>query len=341
MYKNDIQKKLNMISAKFSIDQQYAKQFFGDYEFAKKESSNFGLQMDPELYANLGRIYKQLNVSTKYETFEEHWNSLTYKNKSNEVSKLSKTPLIANIAAIFSSISKLKMKFRDRESAADVLASALEHTIKNYRHGNQEGIIVFGIPRGGVVTADIIARKLSADLDIVIARKIGDPENKEQAIGSIVTDRNGNISTYLNQEIVNKLNISYEYLEKEKSSQIEEIEHKRSLYCAKLKTENKIIRNKIAFLIDDGIETGATIIAAARAIRQLEPKHLVIAAPVARKQTIRLLKQEADFVETIIQASNLSSVGRFYRNFETVTDKQVIKIVNNRSMASDGPGIPD
>src|SRR5919198_132114 len=127
MYQNDIQKKLNMISAKLSIDQQYARQFFGDYEFAKKESSNFGLQMDPELYDNLGRIYKQLNISTKYETFEEHWNALTYKKKYNQVSKLSKAPLIANIAAMFAGISKLKMKFRDRESAADILASTLEH----------------------------------------------------------------------------------------------------------------------------------------------------------------------------------------------------------------------
>ena len=198
-------------------------------------------------------------------------------------------------------------------------------------------LVVFGIPRGGVITADVIAQKLNASFDILIPRKIGAPHNQELAIGAVMEDG----TTYLNDKLIRMLEISSEYIDKVKSEQIVEIERRSLLYRNKSIEDNFslthdiISKSKIVVLADDGAATGATLIVAARWIRNKSlPFQLIIATPVAPKDAVSLLKKEADHVEVIISPSSSSfkSVGQYYQSFEQVTDEQVIEIIRKRGI---------
>ena len=248
--------------------------------------------------------------------------------------------IVAGVLGVFAIINfailKLQLKFKDRESAGNMLAEILKSRLKKNtiqrdvvdKKERQKDIIVLGIARGGVIIADVIARKLSADFDIVIARRVRDPENREQAIGAVMGDGN---TIYINPKRVNELQISKEYIEKETSEQIEEVERKTEMY-RKAGRKYKIT-SRIVILVDDGAATGATIIAASRWIRKQEPKHLIIALPVAPRQTVNLLKKEADAIEVITSPSlsHFRFVEQFYQNFDPVTDEQVIEILQKRN----------
>jgi putative phosphoribosyl transferase len=224
---------------------------------------------------------------------------------------------------------KFQFKFKDRVTAAHILGESLKDKIK--KQEEQQSAVVLGIPRGGVVTADIVAKKLSTDnFDIVIPRKLTDPDNKEQAIGAIMEDG----TTYLDKELICELSIPDDYIEKEKAYQIQEIKRRSSLYRKQGLDYYSKITGKAAILVDDGAATGATIIAAARWLKKNQnPKRLIIAIPVAPKQTVKLLKEEADDVEVITTpSSNFKSVGQFYHDFAPVADEQVIGIMQNRGL---------
>lgn len=234
---------------------------------------------------------------------------------------------------IFESISrKFQFKFKDRVAAAVILGESLKDRIKNEEE--QKAAVVLGIPRAGVITADIVAKKLSTlFFDIIIPRKLTDPDNKEQAIGAIMEDG----TTYIDQQLINDLQISPEYLEKEKLEQIQEIKRRTTLYRKeKRKDFSSFLKDKTVILVDDGAATGATIIAAARWIKQLEsrPKCLIIAIPVAPKSTVNLLKKECDAeVEVVISpSSTFHSVEQYHQNFQPITDEQVIRIMKDRNL---------
>ena len=188
--------------------------------------------------------------------------------------------------------------------------------------------MVLGIPRGGVIVADVVAKKLNADFDIVIPRKLTAPDNKENAIGAVMEDG----SLYLDDFLVNSLRISQEYIEKEIQEQLQEIARRKGLYCRQSKNKEYNIKDRVVILVDDGIATGATVIAAARWIRKQEPSQLIIASPVALPQAVDLLKNEADATEIISTPSNFGSVSQFYQNFDQATDERVIEILRNRSL---------
>src|SRR5512133_2314415 len=126
---------------------------------------------------------------------------------------------------IFELISrKFQFKFKDRIAAADILGESLKDRVKKEE---QKTAVVLGIPRAGVITADIVAKKLSTlFFDIIIPRKLTDPDNTEQAIGAIMEYGN----KYIDQQMIDDLQISSEYLEKEKSEQIQEIKRRTALY---------------------------------------------------------------------------------------------------------------
>jgi putative phosphoribosyl transferase len=230
--------------------------------------------------------------------------------------------------------SKFQLRLKDRVNAGNILGEALKDIIKNEQE-RTENTLVLGIPRGGVVVADIVAKKLRSEFDIIIPRKLRAPHNEEVAIGAVMEDS----YTYLNNEIVRELDIPTTYIEKEKSDQIQEIKRRLTLY--RNDTENLVslkshIKDKhTVILVDDGAATGATIIAAARWIRaNYHSKRLIICVPVVPKQTRELLKKEADHVESIIvpSNSNFRSVGKYYQNFQPVEDEQVINIINKRNL---------
>lgn len=212
-------------------------------------------------------------------------------------------------------------KFKDREHAAELLISKLNNEIKDE---NARDVVVFGIPRGGVILAYTIYKNRSANyFDIVIPRKLGAPNNKELGIGAIM-DKD---IVYLNEYVVKALRVSQDYIETEKESQIQEISRRSLLYRPKQNEYN--IKNKTIILVDDGAATGATLVVSARWIRKMNPSRIIIAIPVAPKETVELLKNEVDQVVTILipPTSNFTSVAQFYDNFEEITDDKVVKIM--------------
>ena len=221
-----------------------------------------------------------------------------------------------------------------RKHAAKILAGALEDSLKKLKIDKKtDSLLILGIPRGGVIVADIIASKLpyNCDFDIVIPRKLTAPHNQEIAIGATMEDG----ILYLNDDLINDLEIDKEYIEKEKARQLEEIKRRKSLYCSSQKNGYDI-QNKIVILVDDGAATGATLIAAVRWIRKQNPKKLVIAIPVTSKDTIEMLKQECDLVVTGTTPSSsvFKTVGQYYQEFKPVEDQEVIKICNRRGLFS-------
>jgi putative phosphoribosyl transferase len=214
-----------------------------------------------------------------------------------------------------------QIKFKDRLAAGKVLSS----TLCKYKN-DRDGVTVVGIARGGVIVADPIAEKLNADFDIIVPRKIRSPHNSENAIGAIMHDG----SLYLDSSIfqMQDHNISNEYIEIEKSKQKKEMECRLSIYRP-YSREYKIT-DRTVILVDDGIATGATMIAAAKWIRKQEPKQLIIAAPVAPKRAIERLKNEADQVEIIRKPSDLKAVEQFYQEFASVSDDQILQLARRR-----------
>jgi putative phosphoribosyl transferase len=237
---------------------------------------------------------------------------------------------------IFESISsKFQLKLKDRVTAGSILGEALKDVIK--KEQERKDSTVLGIPRGGVIVGDIIAKKLSCEFDIIIPRKLRAPNNEELAIGAIMED---GTTTYLNDMLVKELEISQEYIEKEKTYQIQEIKRRSSLYHRQgnfLPREgHNVLNGKTIILVDDGAATGATVIAAARWIKKnTNPRsHLIIAVPVVPKPTKDLLIKEADHVEVITSpsTSKFKSVGQYYQSFEPTTDEQVVKIMRNYNL---------
>jgi putative phosphoribosyl transferase len=235
---------------------------------------------------------------------------------------------------VFEAISrKFQLKFKDRVSAGNILAEILKDRLKKEKI---EQCIVLGVPRGGVVTADTVARKLSSanidiDFDIIMPRKLTDPDNKEQAIGAVMEDG----AIYLDEELICMLHITPEYLEKEKAEKIAEIRRRNTMYSIDRSIKYyEHLADKTTILVDDGAATGATLIAAARWLRRHHyPKCLIIAVPVAPNDTVNLIKQEADAVEVVTSpSSTFRSVEQFYQDFKQVHDDKVTEILRTRNM---------
>jgi putative phosphoribosyl transferase len=248
----------------------------------------------------------------------------------------SSSKLSSFVSSLKNAPTLFQLHLKDRVSAGKALAMILKAIVKRKKENND--VLVLGIPRGGVIVADLIADKLHADyFDIVIPRKLRAPDNKENSIGAISQD--GSI-VYLDEFMIQSLKISAEYIEQEKQEQLKEIERRTALYRPDDTNnhhrgrEYPITPGKtIVVLIDDGIASGATVIAAARWIRsKYKPAQLIIAAPVASKQAVELLKKEAvgDVVETVTTPSHFVSVDQFYKDFEQVTDDKVIEILKRR-----------
>jgi putative phosphoribosyl transferase len=237
---------------------------------------------------------------------------------------------------IFDSLkNKFQLKFKNREFAASILAGALEDSFKKIKvDKKKENLIIMGIPRGGVVVADIVASKLKSSsyqckFDIIIPRKLTAPGNQEIAIGAIMDD----CITYLNDDLIKELEISEDHIEKEKANQVKEIKRRKSLY-RNLRKEYDI-DNRIVIIVDDGAATGATLISTARWIKKERYKKLIIAIPVASKDTVEMLKKKCDLVVTGTTASSVStfkSVGQYYQEFKPVEDEKVVEICKKNNL---------
>ena len=184
---------------------------------------------------------------------------------------------------------RFHIKFKDRTSAGEILASILTDFYKKQR--NVAPIAVLAIPRGGVIVGDAIASKFKqGEFDIVIPRKLGAPNNPELAIGAVMQDR----TAYLNENVIQMLQVPSEYIDGEIDSQVLEVKRRMSLYRDPSKPYN--IAERSVVIVDDGADTGATITAAVKWIKRLQctPKRLIVAIPVAPKNTVLQLEKECE-----------------------------------------------
>ncbi len=214
--------------------------------------------------------------------------------------------------------------FQNRIDAGEKLTERLLWLKQSQlKEKDPQNIVIVGIPRGGVIIADIIASKLGAKLDIVVSRKIGAPDNSELAIGAVMP----NGSYFLNQEIVASRNIPLDYIQAQASTQAKEIERRLTSYRGTNEYDNEF-DGKTVVSVDDGIATGATMLASARWIKsEQDCKQLVIAVPVAPGEILSQLKQVADEVIVLYTPEPFIAIGRFYEDFDQVSDNQVKEIM--------------
>jgi putative phosphoribosyl transferase len=213
------------------------------------------------------------------------------------------------------------VKFRSRTDAGEALA---ERLAKVEGHGGPA--LIIGIPRGGIILADVVSRRLGAGFDIIIPRKLGAPGNEELAIGAVMEDG----TEYINRYLVTALKVQPEYIENEKAKQAAEIRRRSAAYRRPGMPFR--IEGKTVVLVDDGVATGATVIAAARWVRKQKPDTLVIAVPVAPAQTVEALRHEADAVIVLEMSTDFGAVGEFYEEFKPVSDDQVIEIMHDKGL---------
>lgn len=209
--------------------------------------------------------------------------------------------------------------FKDRADAGRQLGQALA----KYQ---VEEIVVFALPRGGVPVAEEIAKLLHAPLDLVLAHKLGHPYQPEYAIAAV--SEGGHI-------VGNAEELRYQgeqWLENEKQRQIAEIKRKRQMY---LKDRKSVpLENKIAIIVDDGIATGLTMQVGILELKDRHPKKIVVAVPVAPRETAERLRAMADdfvAVEIAPEYKFLGAVGAYYSSFEQVEDAEVIAILEGHA----------
>ena len=200
--------------------------------------------------------------------------------------------------------------FKDRLDAARQLATALSH----YKGQHP---LVLAIPRGAVPMAVVTAQQLGADMDVVLVRKLRAPFMPEVAIGA--TDENG--KTYLAAH-AQEMGADWDYLQEEKKTQLAVLQRRRQQYNAI--RQPLPIAARTVIVMDDGLATGATMIAALQVLRQHHPARLICAVPVASPDALEKVRPWADELVCLSAPEDFQGVGQFYRDFQQVEDEDVL-----------------
>jgi len=218
--------------------------------------------------------------------------------------------------------------FIDRVDAGKRLASAL----KNF--SGKKGIVL-AIPRGGVVVGYMIAKTLNLQLDIIIPRKIGAPDNPELAIGAVAEDG----TTILDQNLIKYLGVSREYLIEETERQKREIKRRLKLY--RQDTSYPDLKGLDVIVVDDGIATGSTMKAALTSVKNRGAASITVAVPVGPPSTIEELEKMADRVVCLYTPEFFQAIGEFYKDFSQTSDEEVIGLLleNKRNINKKSEGI--
>lgn len=209
------------------------------------------------------------------------------------------------------------MIFADRIAAAGKLAQALSE----YRGENP---LILAIPRGAVPMAKAIAQQLNGELDVVLVRKLRAPGNPEFAIGSV--DESGWV--YLTEH-AGRAGADQEYVKREVAMQLQTIRQRRTQYTPERPPVDPA--GRIVIVIDDGLATGSTMIAALHALRNQKPAELICAVPVAPPETLKKLHGKADRIVCLSAPDDFYAVGQFYADFPQVTDDEVIACLTGLS----------
>jgi predicted phosphoribosyltransferase len=218
------------------------------------------------------------------------------------------------------------IRFKNRSEAGRFLAEQLS------AYANRPDTLVLALPRGGVPVAYEVAKALGAPLDVFQVRKLGLPGHEELAMGAIAT---GGVRV-LNPEVVEYLRIPEEVIDEVTARERLELERRERLYREGRPALS--LRGRVVILVDDGLATGSTMLAAVLALRQQQPASIVVAVPVAAKQTCEELRTVADEVVCAVTPDPFYAVGLWYEDFSQTTDEEVRELLaraeNKRAAAT-------
>jgi predicted phosphoribosyltransferase len=209
----------------------------------------------------------------------------------------------------------MKTQFFDRTEAGQFLADNLS------AYANRDDVVVLALPRGGVPVAAEVAKKLNAPLDVFVVRKLGLPGHPELAMGAIAS---GGVRVF-NGEVVNALRISDEVIDAVSAEELVELQRREKAYRADrppLELEGKIV-----VVVDDGVATGSTMLAAVSALRQLNAARIVVATPVIAASTYAEIQRAADEVAAVLVPEHFYAVGQWYQDFGQTTDDEVRELL--------------
>jgi putative phosphoribosyl transferase len=214
-------------------------------------------------------------------------------------------------------------KFTDRRAAGRDLAGRLTSL-------RDQDAVVLGLVRGGVPVAFEVARALAAPLDVLVARKIGAPDNPELGIGAIAE---GGVRV-LNYGAVRQLRVTAEELERAIARASDEVDARVRRYRGELPPVD--VRGRTAIIVDDGLATGGTARAALRAVRMREPRLLILAVPVGAPETVQLLRAEADDVVCVLEPELMYAVGLWYVHFAPTSDAEIAELLAGGAQGAPG-----
>lgn len=206
--------------------------------------------------------------------------------------------------------------FRDRRDAGVQLGERLAQTYAG------QDVLVLGIPRGGVPVAAEAARRLGADLDVVVSRKLGAPGYAELAIGAVTA----NGGRFLNEDIIRELGVSESYIESVTDEQRAEARRREQRFREGRPAAS--FTGRTVIIVDDGLATGATMRAAVRSVRRDDAARVVVAVPVGSDQACSALAAEADEVVCLFSPEPFWAVGFYYEHFEPTEDDEVQQILS-------------
>ena len=184
--------------------------------------------------------------------------------------------------------------------------------------------VVLGVPRGGVEVAAAVADTLGAMLDVVIPRKLGAPQNPELGIGAVAEG-----VEVLDERLIATLRVPEEYLRREIEAQQAEILRRTEAYRQGRAPAE--LEGRVAVVVDDGVATGGTAVAALRSVRARGAARVVLAVPVAPPQAVARLRREADEVRTLATPEPFFAVGQWYRDFPQTPDERVVELLTRHA----------
>lgn len=209
------------------------------------------------------------------------------------------------------------MLYRDRTEAGRVLASHLA----DYAH--RDDVVVLALPRGGVPVAEQVARAIDVPLDVFVVRKLGLPGQEELAMGAIAS---GGVRV-LNEDVIEHLAVPERVIETVLQRERDELARREFLYreCRPLVD----VTGKTVILVDDGLATGSTMLAAVQAVRRARPARVIVAVPVGASEACASLAREADGCVCPATPEPFCGVGRWYRDFTQTSDVEVREILEH------------
>jgi erythromycin esterase-like protein/predicted phosphoribosyltransferase len=206
-------------------------------------------------------------------------------------------------------------RFRDRTEAGQVLAERLRH------YAGREDVVVLGLPRGGVPVAYEVANELDAPLDVYVVRKLGLPGHEELAFGAIAT---GGVRV-LNKELIERLRLPAEWVEAIDAKERRELERRERAYRGERPPPD--LTGRTVILVDDGLATGSTMLAAVEAVRVDDPARVVVAVPIAAPEVCEALRAVADEVVCVATPRRMHAVGLWYEDFSQTSDEEVHELL--------------